>query len=153
MKLLVQLKHTNIIQVYGVTTWGYGCFGIIIEEIKCGDLQDLMIEKQHIEIPWKLRFSFMLQIADALRYLHCHDPRKPYVHLDLKLENVLLTMEMVVKLADFGAMELARVTGATATTSISPSAQWTVLYAAPERLIDSTSKVTCAMDAYRQAGL
>ena len=150
VKLLVKLKHINIVQVYGITSWGRGCFGIVIEEVKCGDLRELMIEKMNIiDVSWKLRYSFIFQIAKALKYLHYHEPEKPHIHLDLKLENVLLTTDMEVKLADFGAMELAIATSMRTHTSITPSAQWTALYTAPERLLDSASKATCAMDSYR----
>ena len=120
-----------------------------MEEVKCGDLRKLMIEREDIEIPWKLRYSFILQVAKALHYLHYHDPKKSYIHLDLKPENVMLTADMTVKLTDFDAMDFATATGVKTLTNISRSKQWTAFYTAPERLVDSSSKATCAMDAYR----
>lgn len=41
---------------------------------------------------------FMCQLLDTLEYIH----RKGIVHLDLKLENVLLTKDAQLKLIDFG---------------------------------------------------
>ena len=46
----------------------------------------------------ELNFKWMLQASDALAYLHsCR-----VVHRDLKLDNVRVTAEEDVKLADFG---------------------------------------------------
>ena len=110
-----------------------------------------MIERQDIvDIPWKLRYSFVLQIALGLHYLHYHDPKKSYVHLDLKLENVLLTTNLKIKLADFGSMDLVLATGVVSTTNLPKSKQLTVYYSAPERLRDPKMKATGAMDVYRQ---
>ena len=148
IRFLTQLKHPHIVQTYGITSWDQ-CFGIIMEEIKCGNLRNLTVLK-NIEIDWKLRFRIIFQLADALKYLHFHNPRKSYVHLDIKPENILLTMNLSVKLADFGSLEIAIVTGATSTTAETSSHnQYTPLYTAPERLQDiSGSKAKSSMDVY-----
>ena len=150
VRFLTRFKHKHIVRTLGLTSWGQ-CFGIIMEEVKCGNLRDLMIVNQDItEIDWKLRYRIVFQLADALNYLHNDDPKKTYIHLDVKPENVLLTNNLNVKLADFGSLEIAIVTGATGTTTeLSSSTQYTPLYTAPERLRNVfDTKANCSMDVY-----
>ena len=132
-----------------MTTWGQ-CFGIIMEKVKCGNLRDLMIVNNSIEtIHWTMRYRILYELANALKYLHYHDPKKAYVHLDIKPENVLLTLNLKVKLADFGSLDIAIATGAMPTICISANNQYTPLYTAPERLHKLNSKVASSMDVYR----
>ena len=122
-----------------------------MEEVQCGNLKDLLISNKSIEvINWKLRYRITFQLADALQYLHSHDPKKSYVHLDVKPDNVLLTLNLCVKLADFGALDIAIATDATTTKKLPSSKEYTPLYTAPERLQDvfnNDSKTS--MDVYR----
>jgi len=121
-----------------------------MEEVNCGNLRDLVIANKEIKtISWKLRYRVILQLADALRYLHFHDPKKAYIHLDIKPENVLLTIKLDVKLADFGSLDIAIATGAKPTISIAASNQYTPLYTAPERLQKLYCRATPSMDVYR----
>ena len=149
IRFLTRFKHSHIVQIYGITTWSQ-CFGIIMEEVKCGNLSDLMVVNNHIKIGWKLRYKILHQLAHALNYLHFHNPKKSYVHLDVKPENISLTLNLNVKLADFGSLEIAIATGATSTTTeTSSSKQYTPLYTAPERLLDiCDAEAKSSMDVY-----
>jgi len=45
-----------------------------MEEVNCENLLDLVIANKEIKtISWKLRYRVVLQLAEALRYLHFHD--------------------------------------------------------------------------------
>ena len=149
IRFLTRLNHPHIVQTYGITSWDQ-CFGIIMEEVKGGDLYNLMVVEKNIEVDWKARYRIIFELADALRYLHSHNPK--YVHLNVKPENVLLTLNLSVKLADFGLVEITRDAGATSTTAPSAASskyQYTPLYTAPERLKDVFgTKAKSSMDVY-----
>ena len=149
IRFLTRFQHPHIVQTLGITAWGQS-FGIIMEEVKGGNLRDLMIADKNIKINSKLRFRILFQLADALKYLHFHNTKKSYVHLDIKPENILLTLNLNVKLADFGSLQIAIATGATSTTTeTSSSKQYTPLYTAPERLLDIYgTEAKSSMDVY-----
>ena len=148
VSVLSTFRHHHIVRIYGMTSWSQRCFGIIMEEVRCGNLRDLMIAEVTVMIPWKLRFRIIFQLANALEYLHFHNPKKSYIHLDVKPENVLLTTNLTVKLADFGSLDIALATNAKPTQTIYTCKQYTPLYTAPERLADLNVESTAAMDVY-----
>jgi len=141
-------RHENIVHTHGMTSWGQCCFGIIMEEIHCGNLRDLLIKHKPAEISWKLRFQIMQQLANALNYLHYHNPKKSYVHLDVKPENVLLTANLIVKLADFDSLGIKLATNVVRTMTFSENKQYTPFYASPERLHNMNEKTASSMDVY-----
>ena len=73
-------------------------FLILTEFCSGGDLNSRLNKSSSDEINRK----WMLQLSEALRYLHSRNP--PIVHRDLKADNVLLTDESTqnLKLGDFG---------------------------------------------------
>ncbi|XBJ19340.1 hypothetical protein VPH35_010326 [Triticum aestivum] len=56
------------------------------------------------------RISMVVNIADALAYLH-HDSRRSIVHRDLKPSNILLDVDMNAHLGDFGIANLVLQSG------------------------------------------
>ena len=67
-----------------------------MEHVSNGNLYDLckIINAQGEDVG---RF-FLHQIVDVLDHMH----GRKFVHRDIKLENILLTDNMTIKLADFG---------------------------------------------------
>eukprot|EP00808_Paulinella_micropora_P019948 g44448.t1 len=57
------------------------------------------LEKLH-PLPLHLLKSYTRQLLEALDYIHSRNP--PVVHRDIKLDNVLLTIDGTLKLGDFG---------------------------------------------------
>ena len=150
-KVLFRLQHENIIKVLGVTRWRT-CCGIVMEEAAGYNMEDLFLSKKIRDIPWPLRSKFLMEIANGLEYLHCHNKERAYVHGDLKLQNILLSDNLVVKIADFGAVSLVQASGSlSASFSIVPNKQHTWLYSAPELLNNPSTKRTCALDVYSYA--
>lgn len=69
--------------------------------------------KQQRQIPYANLKPWILQLADALTYLHSRTP--PIIHRDLKPENILLDNEDRVMLIDFGIAKEAVANTATRT--------------------------------------
>ena len=81
MKLLRNLKHTNILRLLGVV---YGNSGnndsihLVTEFIECGDLSSNLILNEEV-LPWPLRISMAADVVAGMTYLHRHE----IVHCDL----------------------------------------------------------------------
>lgn len=70
-----------------------------MEYCKNGDLFDYIKEKLKGPLPKDVAKALFVQILDGLEQLHIN---AGVAHLDLKLENILLTEEYLVKLCDLG---------------------------------------------------
>ena len=125
-ELLSSLKHPNIVQYYTVILPPTPETPIIVTELLSCDLAKHIRDSQSKP---KVSFSevvkIMLDVAEALQYLHSQKP--PIVHRDLASKNVLLTKSLHAKIADLG---LAKVFphGAMYATAM----PGTPVYAAPE---------------------
>ena len=75
---------------------------VVLELCRGGNLADAICGNKSGQTPLTQKFSWALQCADALAYLHSRSP--PIVHRDLKPGNVLIMDDpnKTAKLADFG---------------------------------------------------
>jgi serine/threonine protein kinase len=94
-KIIAQLRHPNIVEVYD-TEEAYATFFIIMEKLKGRDLE-VALDKGRKFTPDEVR-SVLFQMASALDYAH----NKGVVHRDVKPSNIFLSAEGQVKLTDFG---------------------------------------------------
>ena len=123
MKMLASLRHPNIITLFGgyVSEKKLPC--LVLEYASRGNLTSVLYDSD-ATLSIKRKYQIILQISQALSYLHSLDP--PVIHRDLKPDNILLTGDWAVKLADFG---LARKVAHSMT-----GLQGTVKWMAPEVL-------------------
>eukprot|EP00112_Aurelia_sp_Birch-Aquarium-sp1_P000362 Seg1031.6 transcript_id=Seg1031.6/GoldUCD/mRNA.D3Y31 product="Serine/threonine-protein kinase Nek4" protein_id=Seg1031.6/GoldUCD/D3Y31 len=92
---LEQMDHDNIVRIYAASKDRFVTERrLLMEFCEGGTLNSKLAEKTSDEVERK----WMLQISDAVRYLH----DKNIVHRDLKPENILLTATLNAKVADFG---------------------------------------------------
>ncbi|KAG9295906.1 hypothetical protein G9A89_006645 [Geosiphon pyriformis] len=88
-------KHENILKFYGVLRDGRHSFCLVLEYAPNGNLSSYL--KTHT-VNWDWKAKVCRDIALGL--MHCHENN--VLHFDLKPENVLLNIDCVPKLADFG---------------------------------------------------
>jgi eukaryotic-like serine/threonine-protein kinase len=90
-----RLNHPNIIAVYDVGQDGQSNY-IVMEYVEGDDLREMV--RQQGSLPPELLVDLGCQISAALEYAH----RSGLVHRDIKSQNVLVTADGKVKVADFG---------------------------------------------------
>ena len=77
---------------------------LVMEYMPAGDLHQQMELRNFTPLEEPMIRHLLLQICNALLYLHRHQ----IIHRDIKLENVLLSEDgssCIAKLADFGLSE------------------------------------------------
>lgn len=125
-EILQDLQHDNIVKYYTVILPPAPETPIIVTELLECDLAKYLRETEQKP---KLSFSevvkIMLDVAEALHYLHSQ--KEPIVHRDLASKNILLTKSMHAKIADLGLAK-AFPHGAMYATAV----PGTPVYAAPE---------------------
>ncbi|ORY36199.1 hypothetical protein BCR33DRAFT_855449 [Rhizoclosmatium globosum] len=91
------LHHPNIAQLYEVLTTESKIY-MFTEYCAGGEAFDFLCNVNRLDDQDPATRKMFREIVEAVSY--CHD--KNFVHRDLKLENVLLTEDLTVKVIDFG---------------------------------------------------
>ncbi len=95
-RLLARLNHPNILRIFDFTD--YGRWPHLVAELVDGQpLSRLIRERRTLSTEEAL--PMICQAAEALGYAHA---MLNVVHCDIKPENILLTRDQQVKIADFG---------------------------------------------------
>src|ERR1043165_8809886 len=106
--LATRLNHPNIVQVYEFSDYGEDGLLLSMEYVEGFDLGKLMAAAKHkgAKIPPYVSAFIVSEAAKGLHYAH---ERKDeggmplaIVHRDVSPQNVLLSYEGIVKIADFG---------------------------------------------------
>ncbi|CAK8695433.1 unnamed protein product [Clavelina lepadiformis] len=142
-QLLMMMNHENIIRFHGVTRWP-GFAGIVLELAECGDLRSFVSSKDLVpDIPWWLRQRTVLELFQALRYLHNYRETTSIVHGNIRSLCILLTKRLTVKLVDMHSCIFKT------SDDVLPDEnfQYTPSYTAPEVLQNPHNQTTCA-DVY-----
>lgn len=131
--LLSNLRHPYIVQFLGFYVERASGTPVIVMEYLPNSLSNLVKTKP--TIPRYLQISILYNVALGLAYLHGHTP--PIIHRDLTANNVLLTSNMVAKIADLG---VARILDFTPRRAMQlTQAPGTAAYMAPETLAQNPS--------------
>lgn len=92
-KLLAQLNHPNIVQLYDVVEQD-NTLGLVIEFVGGDTLTHRLKQAPTKEI----KLKWLAEAADGLASAH----QKGIAHCDLKADNILITNDNIAKIADFG---------------------------------------------------
>ncbi len=119
-----KLNHPNIVPVYGFTEF-QDLLGIVMEYISGETLEHLIERKGKLELPEAI--GIFKQVLLGVAFAHS----KGFVHRDLKPSNIIINMEGIAKIMDFGiSKSLHDVKGITKTgTKLG-----TILYMSPEQI-------------------
>ena len=152
--IATEVHHPNVVPMLGCLQVHQGIDGVLME-LMSSSLLSYVQARKNSRVSWFKRTPFqplvavdmMLQIAEAMRYLH----EKSIAHLDLKVENILVNLisdsslaqegYANLKLVDFGCSRI----NVKSSTSLYESYVGTTLYRAPEI---RTGKYTRRADIY-----
>uniref|UniRef100_A0A0E0GYM3 Receptor kinase-like protein Xa21 n=1 Tax=Oryza nivara TaxID=4536 RepID=A0A0E0GYM3_ORYNI len=108
---LRNLRHRNLVKIItacsSIDNSGNDFKAIVFDFMPSGNLEGWLHPATNNPKYLNLlqRVGILLDVANALDYLHCHGPT-PVVHCDLKPSNVLLDAEMVAHVGDFGLAKI-----------------------------------------------
>ncbi|VAH13128.1 unnamed protein product [Triticum turgidum subsp. durum] len=101
IEVLTKIRHRCIVKLYGFCSHSQYKF-LVYELIERGSLSSTMHEQELAkELDWPKRVSVVVDVAQALSYLH-HDCGDPIVHCDIKSSNILLDLDYKAYVSDFG---------------------------------------------------
>lgn len=102
-ELLANLSHPCLPKVTDhFIVPGQGQY-LVMELVEGDDLQEL-VDVRGGPVPENQAVGWILQVADALEYLHSQNP--PIIHRDIKPSNIILSGNGSVTLVDFGLSKL-----------------------------------------------
>ncbi|PNY02014.1 LRR receptor-like kinase resistance protein [Trifolium pratense] len=140
IQALTEIRHRNIVKLHGFCLHSRASF-LVYEFMEKGSLDNILKDDdQAIAFDWNKRVNIIKDIANALCYMH-HYCSPPIVHRDISSKNILLNLEYVAHVSDFGIAKL-----------LNPnSTNWSLYagtfgYAAPEYAY--TMKVNEKCDVY-----
>ena len=148
LQLMTTLHHPNIVQFLGVYFFPGSRLPALVMERLLTSLHDLLDPETDDAQPLPpqptplsffklgLKCSVLHNVASGLAYLHGRTP--PIIHRDLSAKNVLLTSQLVGKLADLGVARIVPHMRVAATMTKAPGAS---VYMPPEAIAPSASNV------------
>src|SRR5690348_5094134 len=137
-QVMARTSHPNLVQVHDMELQGNVNY-LVMEFVRGRSLRDWMNQAQ---IPPPQVFAVMHGVLQALDYAHRHS----IVHRDMKPENVRISDEGMVKVADFGIARLTDDTGIGGTATKTGTTVGTPQYMSPVQV--ASSKVDGRSDLY-----
>ncbi|KAJ0768809.1 putative protein kinase RLK-Pelle-LRR-XI-1 family [Helianthus annuus] len=105
IKVLTNLRHKNIVRLYGFCLHNK-CNFLVYEYMEKGSLFCALSNSElAVQMDWFKRLNIIKGVAHALAYMH-HDCNPPIVHRDISTNNILLNSELEGFVADFGIARL-----------------------------------------------
>jgi len=94
---LTEVRHRNIIKLYGFGSWSGQMF-LVYKHVQRGSMGKVLYgEETKLELSWATRLKIVQGIAHAISYLQS-DCSPPIVHRDVTLNNILLDSDLETRL-------------------------------------------------------
>ena len=142
--ILSRVRHPHLVTLLGACSESSA---LVYEFLPNGSLEDFLVcADKRQTLLWQIRIRIISEICSALIFLHTNKPH-PVVHGDLKPANILLDVNLVSKLSDFGISRLLIQSSTNNTTlyrTMHPMG--TPLYMDPEFF--ATGELICQSDVY-----
>lgn len=116
VETLGSIRHKNIVKLYCYFS-SMDCSLLVYEYMANGNLWDAL-HKGWVHLDWPTRHQIALGLAQGLAYLH-HDLWPSIIHRDIKTTNILLDVNYMPKVADFGIAKVLQArAGKDSTTTV-----------------------------------
>uniref|UniRef100_A0A673ZYT4 Tyrosine-protein kinase n=1 Tax=Salmo trutta TaxID=8032 RepID=A0A673ZYT4_SALTR len=122
--LMKELQHPRLVRLFAVVT--QEPIYIITEFMENGALVDFLKTSEGSRIPINTLIDMASQVAEGMAYIE----EKNYIHRDLRAANILVSDELICKIADFGLARLIEDNEYTAREGAKFPIKWT----APEAI-------------------
>ena len=99
-----QLKHKHIVQHHGICSLPDSKLPVLVMEKLETNLHKYLLDPANANLDLVVKVSILRGIAKGLVYLHNQTPA--IIHRDLTANNVLLDLERVPKISDFGNSQI-----------------------------------------------
>ncbi|BAF20205.1 serine/threonine-protein kinase STY13 [Oryza sativa Japonica Group] len=99
--MLSTLRHPNIVRFIGACRKSI-VWCIITEYAKGGSVRQFLARRQNKSVPLGLAVKQALDVARGMAYVHA----LRFIHRDLKSDNLLISADKSIKIADFGVARI-----------------------------------------------
>ena len=141
--LLSDLRHPHIVQFLGVCFLPDTQLPMLVMELMKGSLDELL--ENTLDIPHFTKLCILQDVCRGLVYLHGRSPA--VIHRDLTARNVLLTSDMMAKIADMGNSRIVNMPRGQLAQTMTQGVPGTLVYMPPEAL-DSSCKYGPPLDMF-----
>ncbi|XP_037603241.1 tyrosine-protein kinase Lck [Sebastes umbrosus] len=122
--MMKNLQHPRLVRLFAVVT--QEPIYIVTEYMENGSLVDYLKTTEGSNLPMNTLIDMAAQVADGMGFIE----EKNYIHRDLRAANILVSSELICKIADFGLARLIEDNEYTAREGAKFPIKWT----APEAI-------------------
>ncbi|KAM4541159.1 tyrosine-protein kinase Lck [Fundulus diaphanus] len=122
--MMKNLQHPRLVRLFAVVT--QEPIFIVTEYMENGSLVDFLKTQEGSKLSTNTLIDMSSQVADGMAFIE----RKNYIHRDLRAANILVSQELICKVADFGLARLIEDNEYTAREGAKFPIKWT----APEAI-------------------